>query len=598
VQTSGEFTDGRLKNWSWVESNDNPADWATKPRTVSELKIGSFWQSGPSFLATDFDRWPVKLDFKMERLDGELLPKNVHVVCLVSEDLTEVLDRLLQNTSNAKKLFNVVAQTLKWKSLIMLEDGRAIPGRIPMEEIQKARKFWMKYEKAKVEEELCKSISQPEEVKVHGNFKRLSMFKDTKCIWRVGLRMREFAPFTADKLPPAFIPRSSRLVQLLMKQAHRKKHCGVDETVATFRLNGYWTTQASKLAKKVKSNCITCRYLDRKPMKQMMGSIPKDQMVQPVAWGDVELDLFGPFTCRGDVNKRSSIKVWGIVVVDKNSGASHCDILMDYSAQETLKALRRFAALRGWPSRISSDPGSQLESSSGRLHSWWEDMRSQFADIASEKGFEWGISPSNSPWRQGKSEVRIKVIKRLLKITIGSTRLSPTELQTVLFEAANLANDRPLGVVKTPRSDGSFPVITPNCLLLGRSSNSVPDDANIAAHMKHSDRYSLIQQVTSDFWSLWAKQVTPESVIRQKWHNTGRNLTPGDIVLLHEKTPIKGKYCLGIVRGVKQGRDDLVRSCLVEYTIPNAKDTVGTYTGGRKIIVTRSIQRLTLLLPV
>ena len=36
----------------------------------------------------------------------------------------------------------------------------------------------------------------------------------------------------------------------------------------------------------------------------------------------------------------------------------------------------------------------------------------------------------------------------------------------------------------------------------------------------------------------------------------------------------------------------------MKYTIPNAKDTVGTYTGGRKITVTRSIQRLTLLLPV
>ena len=154
VQTSGEFIDGRLKNWSWVESNDNPADWATKPRTVSELKIGSFWQSGPSFLATDFDRWPVKLDFKMERLDGELLPKNVHVVCFVSEDLSEVLDRLLQNMSNTKKLFNVVARMLKWKSLIMVEHGRAIPGSITVEEVQKARKFWIKFEQAKVDEEL------------------------------------------------------------------------------------------------------------------------------------------------------------------------------------------------------------------------------------------------------------------------------------------------------------------------------------------------------------------------------------------------------------------------------------------------------------
>ena len=34
------------------------------------------------------------------------------------------------------------------------------------------------------------------------------------------------------------------------------------------------------------------------------------------------------------------------------------------------------------------------------------------------------------------------------------------------------------------------------------------------------------------------------------------------------------------------------------YTVPNARDPVEKYSGGRRIVVTRSIQRLTLLLPV
>ena len=71
-----------------------------------------------------------------------------------------------------------------------------------------------------------------------------------------------------------------------------------------------------------------------------------------------------------------------------------------------------------------------------------------------------------------------------------------------------------------------------------------------------------------------------------------------DVVLLHEKTPIKGTYQLGIVHTVKESQDQLVRSCAVAYTIPNARDPVGEYTGGKKIYVTRSVQRLTLLLPV
>ena len=92
--------------------------------------------------------------------------------------------------------------------------------------------------------------------------------------------------------------------------------------------------------------------------------------------------------------------------------------------------------------------------------------------------------------------------------------------------------------------------------------------------------------------------MTPEKVIRQRWHESGRNVKLGDVVLLHDKTAIKGKYRLGIVSSIKESMDKMVRSCTVTYTVPSGKDPVGTYNGGRKVSVTRSIQRLTVLLPV
>ena len=96
--------------------------------------------------------------------------------------------------------------------------------------------------------------------------------------------------------------------------------------------------------------------------------------------------------------------------------------------------------------------------------------------------------------------MRIKLLKRLINISVGSNRLTPLELQTVLFEVANLSNERPIGVNKTPTADGFFEVLTPNSLLIGRSSNEVPDDIQLAAHRKKSERYQIIQAVTEDFW--------------------------------------------------------------------------------------------------
>ena len=112
--------------------------------------------------------------------------------------------------------------------------------------------------------------------------------------------MREFVPFTADKKPPMFVSCESRLTLLLMRQAHQFKHSGVQETVSRIRLVGFWTSKAIMLTKSVKSNCVTCRILDKKPMNQNMGGIPEIKLSNPVAWGHVETDLFGPFQCRSD----------------------------------------------------------------------------------------------------------------------------------------------------------------------------------------------------------------------------------------------------------------------------------------------------------
>ena len=74
IQSAGSFVDGRLFNWFWVEGKDNPADWATKPHKVSDLRRYGFWQKGPAFLDKDISQWPIREDFRTDRLEGELLP--------------------------------------------------------------------------------------------------------------------------------------------------------------------------------------------------------------------------------------------------------------------------------------------------------------------------------------------------------------------------------------------------------------------------------------------------------------------------------------------------------------------------------------------
>ena len=139
-----------------------------------------------------------------------------------------------------------------------------------------------------------------------------------------------------------------------MINSHKRGHGGQDYTLSNFRQDEFWCVQGGKLAKAVRYKCVLCRVMDSVLLQQPLGPIPPDRLLQPTAWGQVEVDLMGPFVCRGEKNPRSSIKVWGLVAIDVNSGASHVDILHDYSTSAVLLTLRRFCALRGWPALISS----------------------------------------------------------------------------------------------------------------------------------------------------------------------------------------------------------------------------------------------------
>ena len=110
-------------------------------------------------------------------------------------------------------------------------------------------------------------------------------------------------------------------------------------------------------------------------------------------------------------------------------------------------------SLRGRPGVIHTDPGSQLESASGKLECWWDRMKKGLSDLSSSRSFSWKISPPNSPWRQGKAERRIAIVKRLLKLSVGDSKLTPLELQTSLFEIVDICNERPLELNTEPWED-------------------------------------------------------------------------------------------------------------------------------------------------
>ena len=127
IQTTGKFTEGRLHDWSWLESHNNLADWATKPRLVRELREGGFWQKGHDFLQEDVENWPIKHNFRTDRLEGEIQPKGVFTV-LMTVEACEFLEDLERRYSSSGKLYRIVTYVYKWVNLGRENDIVRVPG--------------------------------------------------------------------------------------------------------------------------------------------------------------------------------------------------------------------------------------------------------------------------------------------------------------------------------------------------------------------------------------------------------------------------------------------------------------------------------------
>lgn len=185
------------------------------------------------------------------------------------------------------------------------------------------------------------------------------------------------------------------------------------------------------------------------------------------------LDLFGPYTVRGEVQKRTSGKAYGVMFTDLAMRAVHIEAAFGYDTSNFLLALSRFASLREWPENIYSDPGSQLVGAARELKEAWQRInRDSIQRNSTLNVTTWVFGPADSTWHQGAVEALIKAAKHAIHFSLSNQRLSVPEFLTVCSEVSNLLNERPIGT--KPSTNSTINILTPNRLLLERATASNP----------------------------------------------------------------------------------------------------------------------------
>ena len=90
----------------------------------------------------------------------------------------------------------------------------------------------------------------------------------------------------------------------------------------------------SKLVKSIRHNCIHCKIDNQRVETQSMEKLPVERLKPIAAWSNTSLDFFGPFTVKGEVNKRARGKAYGILFTCLACRVVHLELASNYSTKE------------------------------------------------------------------------------------------------------------------------------------------------------------------------------------------------------------------------------------------------------------------------
>ena len=592
-------TNGNMAEWAWVAGSENVADMATRPQTPAALTEDSIWQRGPDFLYLPESEWPVKRNPHVaqpaEMSPGEKVYTHCTTVCSNVCFCSAHCKLHVRTHNKTNEICKNSVLRCGQLNISVGGIGRAIAafrakslrgaGFAPPDCRQKALRCI-------IEEAQC--VAWPSFDDVVKCFRHINV---TVCDQLYVVESRDPRSLSPDHQPQVLLPYSHPFTYKAMRECHELgRHAGRDATLSRFR-SKYHTPRAHRIAAAVCRNCTHCKLHKVKLLGQKMGTLPAARFLPSPPFNQSVLDLFGPYLIRGEKNPRiCNIKVWGVMIVDLVSRGVHIELSCGYDTASFLVAFRRFAALRGWPSTIYSDPGTQLVGASKEVRAAWDGLQGDDGarSTLSRQGTQWIFGPADSPWYQGAAEALIKSAKLAITQTVHHSRLTFSEMHTAFSEVANLLNERPIGY--SPSNDNEINILTPNNLLLGRSTCHNPGGFEPTCSLL--SRVNAVKDLVDSFWEAWTQLYAPTLIKQSKWSHEERPLRVGDIVLVADSNVMRGEYRLARVSAVHPSKDGLVRRVTIEYVVYKSITKDMKLVDGRASTLERSVQRLALIIPV
>ena len=396
-----------LTQWRYVQSNENPADHASRGMDGRSVLQQRKWMQGPDFLWQNEHEWPQQpITLSEVANDDPEVKKAVNISAVSVDDSMESINKFFEFYSDWHRLKRAVAVMLRLRRLLMERELSKQRIRFQCEARPKKRREPKRSAKLKVisppitAQELQKAeeaILKCLQTEVYGNEisvindtigterrkqkERKSGIKRSSSIYRlspflsqgilcVGGRLSN-ADISESAKHPCILPRRSHITTLIIRDIHKRLgHAGRGHVLAVLR-EKYWVIGASAAVRHCLHKCVFCRRFRAVPAEQRMANLPKERVNPAPPFTYVGVDYFGPFHIK---ERRSVLKRYGAPFTCLVSRAIHIEVSNTLNTDSFLQALRRFVARRGPVRQIRCDNGTNFIGAKSELDKAFSEM--------------------------------------------------------------------------------------------------------------------------------------------------------------------------------------------------------------------------------
>ncbi|XP_075157671.1 uncharacterized protein LOC142230939 [Haematobia irritans] len=545
-----------VKQWKWVPGSKNPADDATRPMSFSEQPLNSRWIKGPEFLLLDEDKWPKLSDeHNVKDVNSELRSKFVISIRDSSPLIPYEEKSKYYTLLRVRCWFMRAVNMFKKCAARETKCRQKLPPYLTAQEMHEAEMYWCSMAQ---QDEFAEEIFILKSGKIlpkNSPIFQLSPYLANDGLVRISSRIKNARCVPHTTKEPIILPKNHLITKIIVKQYHEDFRHQNQESICAAVRTKFWVPSLRQMVRSVKRNCMVCKIRNARPQNPLMGQLPVDRLspyVRPFSYTGV--DYLGPFNVT--IGRRCE-KRWVSLFTCMTVRAVHVEMARDLSTDSFILCLRNFINRRGLPVRIRSDRGTNFVGASKERLILND---GPIVEECSRRGIDWVFNTPANPAAGGAWERMVRCIKNVLAFTLKEKVPQVDTLNSLLIEAENLVNSRPLTHLPIDSFDDE--PLTPNHFLMG-CPNIVQTPA-VGEKGCLRKQWHILQQLKQTFWKRWVLEYLPDLTRRTKWYQPVKPLKIGDVVIICDDNETRGEWRKGIIVDVHMAADGQVRSAAVK----------------------------------